>query len=253
MSQFQLFPPPSPVRGNKNPFRKAAKIPVQVEPASPISLEEMKDSTKTEAVLLQIIEDTQSFPPPPPRSPLARNKSPATKGASSNSVSPRSPRNWSRPAKSSRALPSQSPSDTSSSSRTAASAVSPQSSQSSASPIPMKSMFPRFNPKLPPNKQNFNPPNPTEAPVAKSRRPQLTLVPPSSDIDQTLGPKTVPASVLNFPTDVLEPEEIRYSSPQELDVLWEAANGQRAQNLFGTFNMRMTRYDDALDRVFKLC
>lgn len=253
MSQFQLFPPPSPVRGNKNPFRKGAKKPVQVKPASPIPLDEIKDSTKTEAVLLQIIEDTQSFPPPPSRSPLARNKSPAIIGASSDSVSPRSPRNWSRPAKSNRVLPSQSPSDTSSSSRTATSAISPQSSQSSASPIPMKSMFPRFDPKLPPNKHNFNPPKPIEAPAAKPRRLQLTLLPPSSDIDQTLGPKTVPASVLNFPTGVLEPEEIRYSSPQELDLLWEAANGQRAQNLFGTFNMRMTRYGDALDRVLRLC
>jgi hypothetical protein len=101
-------------------------------------------------------------------------------------------------------------------------------------------MFPQFDPDLPLNKQNLNHPMPTETPAAKPRRPQLTLSPPSSDIDQALGPKTVPASVLNFPTEVLEPE-IRYSSPQELELLWEAANGQRAHNLFGTFNMRMTR------------
>ncbi|KAJ5137243.1 hypothetical protein N7526_003476 [Penicillium atrosanguineum] len=242
MSQFQLFPPPSPVRGNKNPFRKSAKkLTVQVEPGSPIPLDEIKDSTKTEAVLLQIIEDTQSFPPPPSRSPLARNKSSAVTEAPPAHISPRSPRNWSRPSKSNRALPSQSPSNTSSSGRTVSSAVSPQSSQSSASPVPIRSIFPQFDPKLPLNKQHFNPPMHAETPAAKPRRPQLTLSTPSSDIDQALGPKTVPASILNFPAGVLEPEEIRYSSPQELELLWEAANGQRAQNLFGTFNMRMTR------------
>ena len=243
MSQFQLFPPPSPVRGNKNPFRKATKKPaVKVESGSPIPFDEIKDSTKTEAVILQIIEDTQSFPSPPPsRAAVARNKSPATTEASSASKSPQSPRNWSRPPKSNRALPTQSPSNTSVSSRAATSAASPQSSHSSVSPVPMKSMFPQLDPKLPLNKQNLNPLMSTERPAAKPRRPQLTLLPPSSDIDQTLGPKTVPASVLNFPTGILEPEEIRYSSSQELDLLWEAANGQRAQNLFGTFNMRMTR------------
>lgn len=102
-------------------------------------------------------------------------------------------------------------------------------------------MFPQFDPNMLLNKQNYNPQVPVEAPAAKPRRPQLTLSTPSSDIDQALGPKTVPASVLNFPTGVLEPEEIRYSSPQELELLWEAANGQRAQNPCGTFNMRMTR------------
>ncbi|KAJ5308032.1 hypothetical protein N7476_008688 [Penicillium atrosanguineum] len=228
MSQFQLFPPPSPVRGNKNPFRKSAKkLTVQVEPGSPIPLDEIKDSTKTEAVLLQIIEDTQSFPPPPSRSPLARNKSSAVTEASPAHISPRSPRNWSRPPKSNRALPSQSPSNTSSSGRTVSSAVSPQSSHS----------IPNFHS----ISSTSIPPMHAETPAAKPRRPQLTLSTPSSDIDQALGPKTVPASILNFPAGVLEPEEIRYSSPQELELLWEAANGQRAQNLFGTFNMRMTR------------
>lgn len=102
-------------------------------------------------------------------------------------------------------------------------------------------MFPQFDSKVPLNKQNNRLSMATQAPTAKpSRKPQLTLS-PTSEIDQVLGPKTVPASVVNFPTGVLEPEEIQYSSPQELEMLWEAANGQRPQNLFGTFNLRMTR------------
>lgn len=245
MSQFQLFPPASPVRGSKNPFRNGVKKPtVKVGSGSPIPLDEVKDSTKTESVLLQIIEDTQPVPPAPPTETAARTMSPASTEASRDSASLRSPRSRNRQVNKSnnRASPSQGTlSNSSVSGRTATLAASPQSSQASASPVPMRSMFPQFDPKLPVDKQNYHPSVPNEASVSKPRRPQLTLS-PTSEIDQVLGPKTVPASVLNFPTGVLESEEIRYSSLQELEMLWEAANGQRPQNLFGTFNMQMTRY-----------
>lgn len=243
MSQFQLFPPPSPVRGSKNPFRKSVKRPtVKVEPGSPIPLDEVKDSTKTEAVLLQIIEDTQAVPPPPPAH-VARTKSPATTDVSHFSISPQSPRSRSGQANKSNSQAWSSPSslsNSSSSGHTTNSTAPPQSSQTSSSPVPMRSMFPKFDPKLPLNQQRGPPQMASEAPAARPRRPQLTLS-PTSEIDQVLGPKTVPASVLNFPTGVLEPEDIHYSSVQDLEVLWDAANGQRPQNLFGTFNMQMTR------------
>lgn len=103
-------------------------------------------------------------------------------------------------------------------------------------------MFPRFDPKTSLNTQNNDSQMPTETPKPKpNRRPNLTLT-TTSDIDHVLGPKTVPASVFNFPTGALEPEEIRYSSVQELEMLWEAANGQRPQNPCGTINLRLTRY-----------
>lgn len=105
-------------------------------------------------------------------------------------------------------------------------------------------MFPQFDPNLSLEEQGFKPPPiPSSTPdmSKKARRPKLTLS-PNSDIDQFLGPKTVPASVLNFPTGVLEPEEVRFSSPQELEMLWEAANGQRPEELCGTFNLRLTKY-----------
>lgn len=102
-------------------------------------------------------------------------------------------------------------------------------------------MFPTLDPKLPLDQQTYQPRAPNEFPKTKPRKPQLTLS-PTSEIDQVLGPKTVPASVLNFPTGVLETDEIRYSSPQELEVLWEAANGQRPSDLFGTFNLPMSKF-----------
>ncbi|KAJ5155882.1 hypothetical protein N7492_008685 [Penicillium capsulatum] len=247
MGQFQLFPPPpSEGKESKNPFRKGYKKPPgKNEPASPIPLQEVKDSGKAESVLLQIT-DTHQFPPPP--SAPGRSKSPPSAGLSyhslSRSISPLSTDNQTRQGNTSNhpAGPSQGGSShNSSSGHDGSSAVSPQSSVSSMSPVPMRSMFPQFDPKVPLNQQDYHPSRSNDAPIAKqSRKPHLTLS-PTSEIDQVLGPKTVPASVLNFPTDVMEPEEIRYSSPQELEMLWEAANGQRPQNLFGTFNLRMTK------------
>ncbi|CEJ56137.1 hypothetical protein PMG11_02358 [Penicillium brasilianum] len=248
MSQFQLFPPPSPeVKAAKNPFRRGVKKPpvVKVEPASPISLNEIKDSAKAESVLLQIIEDTSSFPPPPSQPLNTRSKSPSVAETSPSSKSSQSPRSRSRQENKSpaRVLQSQGSASTSSSSsnHTTSSTASPQSSQSSVSPVPMRSMFPRFEPKLPLNNQTTRSPMPRDdKPSKKSRRPQLTLA-TSSEIDHVLGPKTVPASVLNFPNGISDSEEIRYSTPYELEMLWEAANGQRPQNLAGAFNLHMTR------------
>ncbi|KAJ5577679.1 uncharacterized protein N7459_006643 [Penicillium hispanicum] len=243
MSQFQLFPPPSPeVKLSNNPFRRPVRKPAAkaMDPGSPIPLNEIKESARTESVLLQIIEDTQSVPPPPPVAHLARSKSPS---GTETSQSPRSARSRSRQGTESshRGLSSQgNVSNSSSSARTANSTTSPQSSQSSVSPVPMRSMFPRFDPKVPLNKPKNPPQNSGTASTAKPQRPHLTIS-PASEIDQVLGPKTVPASVVNFPTGALEPEEPRYSSAQELEMLWEAANGQRPQNIFGTFNLRMSR------------
>lgn len=249
MNQFQFFPPPSPeVKAAKNPFRRGIKKPatVKVEPASPISLNEIKDSSKAESVLLQIIEDTSSFPLPPSHPPNTRTKSPSVVELSPSSKSPKSPHSRSRQENkyTTRALPSQGSVNTSSSSNyTASSTASPQSSQSSVSPVPMRSMFPRFDPKLPLNNQITQSQMPSDdQPLKKSARPHLTLT-TSSEIDHVLGPKTVPASVLNFPNGISDSsEEIQYSTPYELEMLWEAANGQRPQNLVGTFNLHMTRY-----------
>lgn len=245
MSQFQLFPPPpSEAKGSKNPFRKGVKKPpAKDEPGSPIPLQEVKDFSKTESVVLQINEDSHYFPPPPPAP--GRSKSPTLARVSCRSVSPISTNSPGRRDNGSNhfAGPSHGDSSNSNSSvRTGSSAMSPQSSHSSVSPVPMRSMFPQFDPKIPLNKQDCHPSMPNDVSAAKrSRRPHLTLSPPTSEIDQVLGPKTVPASVLNFPTGALEPEGIRYSSSQELEMLWEVANGQRPQNIFGTFSLRMTK------------
>ncbi|KAJ6181161.1 hypothetical protein N7519_011622 [Penicillium mononematosum] len=141
------------------------------------------------------------------------------------------------------ALPSHaSQSSSSSSHHTTASTVSPQSSQSSAASVPMRSMFPQFDPKLPFNQQVYHPQLPdVPRPVKSSRKPPKLTLTTNTEIDNVLGPKTVPASVLNFPSEALESEEVTYSSMEELKMLWEAANGQGMRDVVGTLNLRMTK------------
>ena len=226
MSQFQLFPPPSPeVRLNKNPFRRP-------------------NPNKTEGVLLQIIEDTQG-------SKTTMKIGRSTPEPSHGSTSPQSPNTQGRQAHKQRQHDS--PSTTSTSTKAATSTASPQSSQSSMSPVPMRSMFPQFDPKLPLNQQHYCRQESHESrPSKATRKPEKLTLTTTSDIDQVLGPKTVPASVLDFPTDALEPEEIRYSSTSELGILWEAANGQRPPELCGTFSLRMMKYDHLNHRRYSI-
>ncbi|KAJ5692866.1 hypothetical protein N7462_002289 [Penicillium macrosclerotiorum] len=253
MSQFHLFPSPSlEVKAAKNPFRKGVKRPMNdVQPSSPLSLEATKESAKTESVLLQIIEDTRRIPPPPALpAPDSRPRTPSLPEASANLKSSSPPRTDSRQSNKPchRALPSQASSNTNSSSdaHTVGSGALSQSSKSSAPPEQMRSMFPRLDSKFLPAMHDHTPKsNNSTSPPMGSHNVNLMLAKSpetsSPDIDHVLGPKTVPASVLNFPTGFSEPEEIRYSSKEELETLWEAANGQRPQSLVGKFHLRLRR------------
>jgi hypothetical protein len=189
MNQFQLFPPPSPeVKRTNNPFRKGKKPVATSEPASSIPLEEIKDPGKTESLLLQIIEDTQSISPQP--GDASRPKSPPVAGASHDSKSPESMHSQNRQAKkmNHEALPSHaSQSSSSSSHHTTASTVSPQSSQSSATSVPMRSMFPQFDPKLPFSQQVYHPQLPDiPRPVKSSRKPPKLTLTTNTEIDNVL-------------------------------------------------------------------
>src|SRR3954463_9789189 len=139
-NQFQLFPPPAAeVKRSNNPFRKPGKKPaVKAEPGSPIPLEEIKDPAKTESLLLQIIEDTQTIPPPSPGNPERSRSPPSLTKTAHDSMSPQSMHSQNRQAKKSnhQTVVSHNSHSSSSSSYTAPSTVSPQSSKSSASPIP---------------------------------------------------------------------------------------------------------------------
>lgn len=246
MSQFQLFPPPSQEpKVSQNPFRKGSKkSTVRPRPCNSILLEQVKSSSDTEAILLRIVENTNAIQAP---SRTSRPQSPEVSPQQNKEPSPTEKmRSDSR--QSGRPKPFASSSGLSSSSTlvedAASSSEPPTQAPREMTPSPvvaMKSMFPRYNPKLPLNQQKSFPQQSGNASRQNvRRRPEPLIITPPPEIDSALGPLTVPPSAMNF-SDVLGPVEIHYSSTVELTNLWEAANGQRPQDLLETFNLRMAR------------
>ncbi|RMJ24647.1 conserved proline-rich protein [Aspergillus sp. HF37] len=243
MNQFQLFPPPSPEdRASTNPFRKGKKKQSEeTNPPSPVPLEELKNPNKTEAVLFQIVEDTKTNNiQPPPRAHIPRSESRSAPRSSS--------RQNARPERQTSSSSAETGSTTlvncSNRSFASPSSRNGQSPPPSRSPgQPLKSIFPRYDFNIPLSQQKYYPQS-SNGPRTRSKPRELTLS-PAPAIDQVLGPKTVPASATDFPAGPLDSPEIRYSSPSELKSLWEAANGQRPQDLSGTFNLRMERTEPA--------
>lgn len=247
MSQFQLFPPP-PVEDNvsTNPFRRGKKKQsTNTKPPSPIPLEDLKNSNRTEAVLFQIIEDTGNIQPPP-KAHIFRSQSPIHRSGASPKPK-EAPRSSSRQSDRPKRQASSASAGTGSttlvnSTRSVVSPISQDASpESDSQGAPINSIFPRYNFSLPLNQQKYYSQSSNDSPRTRVRPRGLTLSPPPP-IDQALGPKTVPASVMDFPTGVLDTPEIRYSTLTELKDLWEAANGQRPQDLTGSFNLRMIRF-----------
>ncbi|OKL60670.1 hypothetical protein UA08_04026 [Talaromyces atroroseus] len=213
--QFQLFP--SPAKDRKNPFRN---IPNRRDesrnrsqsPVSPETEADLKSELQTESVIIKIIEDTKS-----------------------DAIQPRSEsRQSSRPD-----ITMQTQLDTR------------QLQSRSVSPgLPINSMFPQYNHHLPLDRQAYfpqnrdsdNAPQREQSSSSAGRAFPTTRISPG-DVDAVFGPKTVPASVLNFPTEDLSPR-IEYSTAEELLTLWESANGQELQESLGTFNLRMERVED---------
>ena len=78
----------------------------------------------------------------------------------------------------------------------------------------------------------------------KPRGPPRDALSAEPEIDRALGPKSVPASMIDLPIGGLDSAEVQYSSAAELRRLWEAANGQRPElgNMpDGLFTLRFAR------------
>lgn len=246
-AQFQLFPPPPPkVTVNTNPFRKGGKRhPTKPRTASPVE-DIVKRGSQTEAVIIQIIEDTnvvqvppeahivhaRSTPSPEPTAPQKPVPAPLIINTTSKAHSPvdQSARTGSATLVRTPSVKSQ-----------------PRSPRSPKSPVvAMRSMFPRYDPSIPLERQQYYPQrgaSPTNIPMQSVQRGEYSPNATSpSRIDEVLGgPKTAPASVIDFPVDVLSPQGPTLSTPIELASLWESTNGQGPQVTLGTFEMEMTR------------
>ncbi|KAI9371851.1 hypothetical protein BJX61DRAFT_543254 [Aspergillus egyptiacus] len=241
-SQFQLFPPPAPQGVSKNPFRKGPRRPsAGTQAASSIPLEDLKvQGAEAKAVVLQVVEPQSTEPPPqahvpplPPRSFMPELcPGPSTGSSSSRGDSP------SLAANPSSGLIE----DDGTNLR-----ITQDSSQRSVSPvIPMKSIFPRFNPDAPLTQQQYRHGVSNSFSRPRPRPPKLSLdITPAPEIDRVLGPRTVPADIVDFPAGIQDPVEVQYSTPAQLKNLWEAANGQRHDNIEKNFNLRMERLDSA--------
>ncbi|OXV08736.1 hypothetical protein Egran_03502 [Elaphomyces granulatus] len=247
-AHFQLFPPP-PGKRPTNPFRRPSKRQTfRGQTPSPIPLENLKPAGNTEALLIQIIEDTKSIQPPP-IAHVNMSGSPEISRTPDPSENPRSvSRNGT--IDNLEILQSTQPRAAAPNGGSSAIAVpqttSPQStisrSPNTTPLVTMRSIFPRYNPDQPLSRQEYFPQN--AGPNQQSNEVK-SAAPGAADLDAILGPKTVPASVMNFPVDVFSYREVHFSSADELESLWEAANGQQSQNVLSTFNLPMTRTDPA--------
>ncbi|KAL4741193.1 hypothetical protein BDV11DRAFT_183519 [Aspergillus similis] len=250
-SQFQLFPPPAPQGVPKNPFRRAPRQPsIDIQSTSTSPLEDLSGKeSEAKAVVFQVVEPRSiksppeaHVPPLPPRSATPElRQPPSTESLYSSSPQDKrgkSPANGMNP-----------PSPPTSTDQYDAPGLRRAESppQPSVSPvIPIRSMFPQFNPNTPLNQEQYNDRISNNFSRPRHRPAGLKLdITPAPEIDRVLGPKTVPADVHNFPPSMLSPVEIQFSSLEQLKTLWEAANGQRADNLSKTCSLRMERIDPA--------
>ncbi|KAK2761197.1 hypothetical protein FQN54_001718 [Arachnomyces sp. PD_36] len=233
--QFQLFPPPSPrTRANRNPFRKEQKKASSSSRGASPSNEDVKPDGKAEAVIVQIIEDTDILAPPPAKT-KPNSPEPEPHPQSDRAVSPLN-----------KQLPPPPPRHP-----PAPVASPPPRGHSNSlpgppkSPVAIRSMFPVYNPAVPLSKQNYFPQraggyNAPQGAISRVQRSPSSSSSAAAD-NATGGPKTVPASVVNFPSDALNPIGTEYSSKEDLELLWEATNGQVEAESLGTFNLKLSK------------
>jgi hypothetical protein len=198
-------------------------------------------SSGAETVIIQIIEEPRKIEPLP-RAHIAPQPTQSTKAlqqeaGNASSINARSPEQAS--------LPPPPPAIVSIRSNSPALVRSNSlSSQSPRSPfVPMRSMFPTYNPTIPLSQQPYYPQREASLPGQASSRedysPHLTS---PSQLDEVLGgAKTAPSSIIDFPMDDPAIKGPTFSSVQELDRLWEATNGQEPDAVISDFDLQMSR------------
>ncbi|KAK2742376.1 hypothetical protein FQN55_007910 [Onygenales sp. PD_40] len=233
-TQFQLFPQVQPQnRPNNNPFRKGHRRRTTKSPVVSPIVEDPKSSAQTEAVILQIIEDTNKTPliPPPPVHP-PRTSSAATAQANDDGNRTESPP---RP----HIHTSPDPSSTEPGHIESGSPVQIELTTPSKSPtspvIPMRSIFPRFNPRVRLSQQFYFPQRATPDNL------------PREVISRCDYSPSVTSPQSGFPHTKRKSTELavasKLSSTEQLARLWEATNGEGPDPALGTFHLRISKAD----------
>ncbi|PGH04977.1 hypothetical protein AJ79_06934 [Helicocarpus griseus UAMH5409] len=237
-TQFQLFPQVQPQnRPNANPFRKTHRRRTTKSPISSPVVEDDKSSAQAEAVILQIIEDTNKTPlalAPPPPVHVARTKSPSPSlkaiGEGKPVISPpKSSNGRSPPPRSPPPEPIRSGSPVQIEVTTGETPA-----RSPTSPVvPMKSIFPRYDPNLPLSQQRYYPqrsaPNDLPREVISRCDYSPSVTSPQSTFSRTMRQPTQLATTSKL------------SSTEQLGRLWDAANGDGPHPELGSFHLRISK------------
>lgn len=109
--------------------------------------------------------------------------------------------------------------------------------------VPIRSMFPTYNPSIRLSQQQYYPQRAAELPRENVSREEYVPSRSPSRLDEALGgPKTAPASIVDFPLDIFPAKEPHFSSIAELEKLWAATNGGHDPGtMTGDFDLRMSR------------
>jgi hypothetical protein len=110
--------------------------------------------------------------------------------------------------------------------------------------VPIRSMFPTYNPSLRLSQQQYFPQRATDIQRENVSREDYIPSRSPSRLDEALGPRTAPASIVDFPVDIFAKREPTFSSIPELERLWAATNGGHdPETMVGDFDLRMSRYE----------
>lgn len=109
--------------------------------------------------------------------------------------------------------------------------------------VPMRSMFPVYNPAVSLSQQHYYPQRPIALRTKSSsshlnRQEYYSPASAWTPIDRALGPPSAPPSIANFAMDVLTP---RMSTPKELSELWEATHGMEPNPRIKSYDLELAR------------
>lgn len=119
------------------------------------------------------------------------------------------------------------------------SASSPETSKSPV--VPIRSMFPVYNPSVTLQQQQYHPQIPRYIPQSSTSSRRTTRDFPISSltqIDRVLGTPPPPPSVYNVQLDAITP---RISTAQELSELWEATHGMEPNPRIKSYDLELAR------------
>ncbi|KAI9844017.1 MAG: hypothetical protein M1837_005952 [Sclerophora amabilis] len=235
-SPLQLFPPPpsKATRPKRKGSRRHASKPVPLVSVS----ERAKSPSPNEEILTRI----------------SSKETPSPVSSIPPSNLPRAPTPSAAPPSRARAA---SPALTSNGSTFSDGSTLVRSNSNASSAVPMRSIFPRYDPSLPLSRQLYRPTQTSPSHIPReiiSKQPYSPSVYSAQSPGNTVspgrgypvGPATAPCTITTFPSGILGKPEPQFSTREELADLWDAANGQSTSEKGRTFALKMIR-DGTID------